>query len=205
MRNRDAVYPTPVKRRATRWERYSQRLATLLDSLVVTDGAGYEVERESGFRSWHEWTLGTRERRGCVFLVGNGASASMASHISADIAKGARIRTQVFTDVALMTAVANDVSYEEVFATPLGWSMHPGDMLVAVSSSGNSANIVRAVEAAGALGGHAITLSAMGADNAVRRLGALNFHVPAETYGLAETTHAAILHYWVDRLIGVDA
>lgn len=193
---------TPARRATTRWERYSNRISELLDRLAVTDDLGNDVQRETGFRLWHDWTLRVRERRGCVFLVGNGASASMASHISADIAKGASLRTQVFTDVALMTAVANDLAYDEVFARPLSWSMNRGDMLVAISSSGNSPNVVRAVETARELGGHAITLSAMRADNAIRALGALNFHIPAETYGFAETTHAAILHYWVDRVIG---
>ena len=99
-----------------------------------------------------------------------------------------------------MTALANDISYEEVYAEPLRWNMKAGDMLVAISSSGNSPNIVRAVKTAQSLNGTVVTLSAMGEDNAIRRLGDLNFYVPAQTYGLAETAHAAILHYWMDMI-----
>ena len=122
----------------------------------------------------------------------------MASHFAADVAKNAGIRTNVFTDTALMTALANDLCYEEVYAEQLRWNMKAGDMLVAISSSGNSPNIVRAVKTAQSLNGTVVTLSAMGEDNAIRKLGDLNFYVPAQTYGMAETAHAAILHYWMD-------
>ena len=71
-------------------------------------------------------------------------------------------------------------------------------MVVAISSSGNSPNIIRAVHQAKELGGTVITISAMNEDNAIRKLGDLNFYVPAKTYGLAETAHAAILHFWMD-------
>ena len=122
----------------------------------------------------------------------------MASHFAADMVKNTGIRTIVFTDLALITALANDFAFEEVYSKPLGWFMKRGDMLVAISSSGNSPNIVRAVEAAKKIGAMVVTLSAMKGDNAIRKVGELNFYVPAESYGLAETAHAAILHYWMD-------
>ena len=145
-------------------------------------------------------TVRLKNEFGTIFLVGNGASASMASHFSADITKNLHIRTQIFTDLSLITACANDICYEEVYAEPLHWSMKRGDMLVAISSSGNSPNIVRAIDTAKAIGGRIITLSAMDVDNKIRSMGDLNFYIPANTYGLAETCHAAILHYWVDLM-----
>lgn len=192
---------TTLERAGTRWERYAQSFAELLSALVVTDRRGQELRREAGFRLWCEWTLSARTAGGCVFLVGNGASAAMASHTAADVGKGARVHTQVLTDAALMTAVANDVSYEDVFAEPIGWSMKTGDLLVAISSSGDSPNVGRAVARARERGGRSVTLTAMSPDNRARGLGDLNFWLPAESYGLAETTHAAILHHWVDRLL----
>ena len=191
---------TTTKRASTRWEDYSQSFASLLSSLVVTDRQGNEMRRDAGFRIWTDWTLRAKLERGCVYFIGNGASAAMACHTSTDVAKSARVRTQVFTDAALMTAVANDVAYEEVFAEPLSWSMNSGDVLVAISSSGNSANVTRAVERARELNGHCVTLSAMSPINSLRNLGDVNFYLPAMTYGLAETSHAAILHHFVDRL-----
>jgi len=135
-----------------------------------------------------------------IYLVGNGASASMASHFAADLAKNAHLHTQVFTDISLITAVANDLCYEEVFVEPLRRRMRQGDMLVCISSSGNSKNVVNAATFAGENGGTVVTLSAMKPDNALRRIGALNFWVPADAYGLAETAHAAVLHYWMDAV-----
>ena len=76
--------------------------------------------------------------------------------------------------------------------------MVSGEMLVAISSSGQSLNVLKAVEVAAALGGYVVTLSGMAHDNPLRKLGHLNFYVPAKTYGYAEATHTAILHYWMD-------
>jgi D-sedoheptulose 7-phosphate isomerase len=75
----------------------------------------------------------------------NGANASMVSHFGAEMAKNGGVRAMVFTDLSLLTAIANDVSYEDVYAEPLRWYMKRKDMVVAINSSGNSPNIVNAV------------------------------------------------------------
>lgn len=185
------------------WKRNVVRLKEILEDLSVKDSCRNEIGDESGFSLWREWARQVRSKGRCIYLIGNGASASMASHLAADVAKKGGIRTQVFTDLSFITAVANDICYEEVFAEPLRRWMEIGDMLVAISSSGNSENIVRAVNVARSLGGTVITLSAMCEDNSIRSLGNLNFYVAAHTYGIAETAHAAILHYWMD-LIEMD-
>ncbi|KHK00284.1 putative phosphoheptose isomerase [Desulfovibrio sp. TomC] len=120
--------------------------------------------------------------------------------MSADLAKNAHVHTQVFTDMSLLTAVANDISFAEVFAEPLRRCINPEDMLVAISSSGNSPNVVRAVNVARDAGAFIVTLSAMDSGNSIRTMGDLNYWLPARTYGLAETSHAAILHYWMDLM-----
>ena len=182
------------------WKQHVQELCDILIKISIWGDSGNALYPDVVFEKWKELTLKIRGNDKTVFFVGNGASASMASHFAADVAKNAGIRTNVFTDTALMTALANDLCYEEVYAEPLRWNMKAGDMLVAISSSGNSPNIVRAVKTAKKLNGTVVTLSAMGEDNAIRRLGDLNFYVPVQTYGLAETAHAAILHYWMDML-----
>ena len=159
------------------------------------------MEPDLAFTRWRDHTLQIRRTRKTVFLIGNGASASMASHIAADLAKNAHIRTEVFSDLSLITAIANDLSYAEVFAEPLRRRMMEGDMLVAISSSGQSTNILRAVKEAKSLGGIVITLSAMDPNNLLRAQGSLNFYTPAMSYGMAETCHAAILHYWMDLVV----
>ena len=180
------------------WDQNIQALSDILKKISIRDNFGSVLMPDEAIQKWKEMTLKICESDNVVFFVGNGASASMASHFATDIAKNAGIRTNVFTDTALMTALANDLCYEEVYAEPLRWNMRDGDMLVAISSSGNSPNIVRAVRTAKSLKGNVITLSAMSEDNSIRKLGDLNFYVPAQTYGLAETAHAAILHYWMD-------
>ena len=179
-------------------------IAHALRALFVRDGRGQPLPHGEAFQRWHDLTMALRHAGRTTYLIGNGASASMASHMAADLAKNARVNTQVFTDLALITAIANDSSYEDVFAEPLAQRLRPGDMLVAISSSGNSPNIVKACRAAKELKGSVVTLSAMSAGNSIRSLGELNFWVPADTYGLAETCHAAILHFWMDGMAAVS-
>jgi len=183
-----------------KWQQNIRDLCALLENLSVRDPQGTDLNANEGFVRLAELTLQVNSEGGTIYFLGNGASASMASHFSADMAKTGGIRTMVFTDISLLTAVANDVSYEDVYAEPLKWYMKSSDIVVAISSSGNSPNIVRAVHQAKELGGTVITISAMKEDNAIRKLGDLNFYVPAKIYGFAETAHAAILHFWMDMV-----
>ena len=185
------------------WSNNISVLKACLDSLSVWDAAGEALEPDEAFSRLQEATLQVWKTNNIFYFIGNGASASMASHISADLAKNAHLNTQVFTDLSLITALANDLCYEEVFAEPLRRQMRKGDMLVAISSSGQSPNILRAAQEARERGGVVVTLSAMKPDNPLRTMGNFNFYVPANTYGLAETSHATILHYWVDQMIEV--
>ena len=184
------------------WLSNFENLKSNLLALSTRNKFGKEIESDSAFIQWKDLTVQIREKKRTVFLIGNGASASMASHISADLAKNAQMKTEVFSDLSLITAIANDLSYEEVFAEPLRRRMTEHDMLVAISSSGKSPNILRGVEEATHLDGIVITLSAMNPNNALRKQGSLNFYVPAMSYGMAETCHAAILHYWMDLVVG---
>ncbi|MCP4576792.1 MAG: SIS domain-containing protein [Deltaproteobacteria bacterium] len=181
-----------------RWVKNINNLQSLLTSMSVQNDHGREVSIDNGFVLWLEMTESIRSEEKGLFFVGNGASSSMASHFATDIAKSCGLRSQVFSDSSLLTAVSNDLRFEEVFAEPLRWHMKTGDMLVAISSSGNSPNIIRAVETAKELGGRVVTLSAMDQENVLRKEGELNFYVAGQTYGQAETAHAVILHHWMD-------
>lgn len=185
----------------TNWMSNVNSLSETLRSLTATDHKGAEIDFNRAFEQWKNNALEVRSTRKKVFLVGNGASASMASHIAADLAKNAHIHTEVFSDLSLITAIANDISYEEVFAEPVRRRLTEGDMLVAISSSGQSPNIIKAIKEAKKMGGLVVTLSAMQPENLSRKEGILNFFVPATTYGMAESCHAAILHYWVDQMV----
>lgn len=183
------------------WSSKVRRLAGLLEALEATGGGGEALQAEAAFARWRDATRAVRERGATIYFVGNGASASMASHFSADMAKNGRVHTQVFTDPALVTAIGNDMGYEHVFAEPLRRRARPGDMLVAISSSGRSPNVVTAARLARELSTTVVALTAMSPDNPLRALGDLSLWVPAETYGDAETAHAAILHHWMDALL----
>ncbi len=141
-----------------------------------------------------------RENEGRVFFVGNGASASIASHMAADFLKAGRMAALAFSDPALLTCLANDLGYENVFALPIERHGRAADLLVAISSSGRSPNILRAVEAADRRFMMTITLSGFGADNPLRQRGHLNFWVPSDRYGCVEVAHHAILHAILDEV-----
>ena len=175
-------------------------LAECLNGISATVTQEVPIESDRAFDLWCETTEVVRQAERVIYLIGNGASASMASHFAADLAKNADLHTQVFTDTSLITAVANDLSYDMVFVAPLRQRLKNGDMVVAISSSGNSPNVLKAAEFAASRKATVVTLSAMRPDNALRQLGGLNFWLPAETYGMEETGHAAILHHWMDRV-----
>ncbi len=187
-----------------KWQEYTNKLESLMALLSVQDPAGKELGADAGFIKLKQMTADIRQAGQTIFLVGNGASASMASHFATDLMKNAGINSEVFFELSLLTAIANDVSYEESFSLPLELKIKKGDMLVAISSSGNSPNVVKAVRKSRELGGIPITFSAMQADNKIRSMGDLSFYVQADTYGNAETCHAAMLHYWIDSLIETE-
>lgn len=182
------------------WQQHVGQIARLLDGLAVTRRDGAAVSADEGFSEWVDLTLGLRDRRQTVYMIGNGASASMASHFAADLAKNGRLHTQVFSDLSLITAISNDMGYEHVFAEPLRRRGQPGDLLVAISSSGRSPNLLAAVDVADVLEMSIVTLTAKDPLNPLRKRGDLNLYLPAKTYGLAETAHAAALHWWMDLI-----
>lgn len=183
------------------WIHHIKDIGSILRALSVQNSDGHDMDIEDAFTSLVKMTLKLRKNEGTIFLIGNGASASIASHVAADLAKNAHVRTEVFSDLSLITAIANDIGFDEVFSEPLRRRIKRGDMLIAISSSGQSVNILRASEEAKHLGGYVVTLSAIKKGNPLRGKGHLNMYVPAKTYGIAETCHAAILHYWIDRMV----
>ena len=188
------------------WDAYVQIVGDLLARTSASERMGAELNMDKALRLWHDAALEVRTADREIFFIGNGASASMASHCAADIMKNSGIRTRVLTDLSALSALANDEGYDNVFALPLQWYMREGDMLVAISSSGRSPNILQAVETAHRKGGSVATLSAFDADNPLRQAGDWNFYVPAPHYGWAESCHAAILHHWMDMAsVGMNA
>lgn len=182
------------------WSGTVRRLTELLHGLIFTGPEGQDCPVDSAFERWSAWAAEVRECERTVYLIGNGASASMASHFAADLAKNGHLHTQVFSDICLVTAISNDIDFAEIYAEPLRRRGKKGDLLIAISSSGKSPNILRGVSVAQALGLTVVTLTGFAADNPLRRMGHLNAYLPAQTYGEAETAHAAVLHSWMDMV-----
>ena len=181
------------------WTDYFGTISQGLAALVVTDRDGRELPVADGVGLWVAMTRATQQRDAHLYIIGNGGSAGMASHMAADAAKNGRLRALAFNDPCLLTATGNDIAYDQVFSLPLERLARAGDLLIAISSSGNSPNIVRALEVARRLDVGTVTLSSMRADNRARALGDLNFYVPLPRYGWAESAHQVILHYWFDQ------
>jgi len=184
-----------------RWDAYVAAIGSGLNELRITDGQGRELGAADGFARWVDLTHQVQRRGQNIFLVGNGASAAMASHFAADACKNGGLRAQAFNDGPLLTCAANDVAFEEVFALPLERFARSGDMLITISSSGGSANIVRALERARKMQLRIVTVSGKAADNPSRSFGDVNVYMPSARYGWVESGHHVVLHYWLDQYL----
>ncbi len=137
-----------------------------------------------------------------IMIIGNGGSAGIASHTAIDFSKNASLRTLAFNDSSALTCLGNDFGYEHVFAKQIEFHGRPGDVLIAISSSGQSPNILNAVVAARAAKISVLTFSGFKPDNPLRSSGDLNFYVPAAEYGFVEIAHQTLLHAMLDLKIG---
>lgn len=180
---------------------YVDYLKCSLDNIVVTDANGRTLSSDIGIRLWAQKTLETQQKDGTIFFAGNGASATISEHMSTDLFKNGNINTVSCSETAYITAISNDISFDEIFAFKIRKSLRPGDMLVTTSSSGNSKNIMRAIEAAHENGAYVVTLSGFKSNNHSATSGDLNFFVPALTYGAVEVAHAGIHHCWIDQYL----
>ncbi len=187
------------------WPDYLSAAAAGLRDLTVTAAGGRALATAEGFARWVRITHDGQTHGQHLYLAGNGASAMMASHFAADACKNGGLSAMAFNDAALLTATANDVAFEEVFALPLRRLARAGDLLITISSSGNSPNILRALETAKSMSIQIVTLTGMCADNRARAFGDLNFYVPARRYGWVECAHQLVLHYWLDQYLNLHA
>lgn len=171
-------------------------IVTIVQALAtLRDGGFAEIARAV------DLALEVKRNKRCIYFIGNGASAAIASHMAADWLKAAGIAAQCFNDGALTTCLANDLGYENVFSTPIAAHARKGDMLVAISSSGESENILRGVDAAYRFGCRVVTLSGKSPNNRLRNLGDVSFYVPSDDYGMVEVCHHAICHAILDLVI----
>jgi phosphoheptose isomerase len=135
-----------------------------------------------------------------IYSCGNGGSAAISNHLLCDVLKGVQTDTalrprvvSLASHLELITAIANDISYDEVFAYQLRTMARPGDVLITISSSGNSENIVRAIEWARANGVGSIAMTGFSGGRSAG-LAEVKLHVEAENYGVIEDIHQSLMH-----------
>jgi D-sedoheptulose 7-phosphate isomerase len=174
-----------------------------LTNLEITVDEGLSINQDSGFEMLCELSTKMRDNGNKKFMIGNGASAAFANHMALDWTKNGGVATHSFSDSALLTALGNDLGYDESFSAPLDWYAQSGDLLITISSSGNSPNIVKAIKVARAKGMQVVTLSGLKPDNQSRQLGDINLYIPAKTYGIVECAHQVLLHVWLDKFMGI--
>lgn len=148
--------------------------------------------------TWH------KVRKTRLFFIGNGGSSAIASHMTADFMKNGGMNTYSLYDNAVITCMGNDYGYEYIFSKPLEFLLCQDDLLVAISSSGNSPNIVNAIEVARKKKASVITFTGFKPDNKVRQMGNINVYVPADKYGVVESIHNLILQQIVDEIMERD-
>jgi len=180
---------------------YVEDIAECLKNMESTGIDGKVLCNEAAMELFIERSKAVRDSGGVFFFAGNGASATMAEHMSHDCFQNADFLTMTCSETSHITAISNDLSYEDVFAYRIGKALSGKDALITISSSGNSPNVVKAIEIARSKGMFIATISGMKPDNKSRKRGDINFYVPAQTYGMVESAHATLLHCWLDLFL----
>ena len=186
-------------------ESYYSNLSHMLKKIQTTRENGNSFDFFSAIESTGQLAMVQTKAGGKIIFIGNGASASIASHMSTDYWKNGGMRAIAFNDAALLTCLSNDCGYENVFGKSVEMFADEGDILVAISSSGESENILNGVYAARKQGVHVVTLSGFKPDNPLRSMGDINFYVPDEEYGPVEIMHLSITHCILDAIIDLKS
>lgn len=179
---------------------YFHQLGALFQKVQVTDSKGGSVPFDDGMEAAINLIRNNTSNGRKVIFIGNGGSSSIASHQATDFCKNGMMRATAFTDASLLTCYSNDFGYPHVFEKSIELHADSSDILIAISSSGCSENILRGVEAAKNRACEIITMSGFEPNNPLRSAGMLNFYVPSNHYGFVEISHLALCHCIVDTL-----
>lgn len=138
-----------------------------------------------------------------IIIAGNGGSAAIASHAAIDFTKAAGLRSVCFNEASLLTCFSNDFGYSEWLQKALSYYFDEGDLVILVSSSGESPNILNAAKHIKDNSGNLITFSGFNAENTLRKMGKVNFYVNSSRYNMVENTHQiwllALVDFFIDQ------
>lgn len=184
-------------------KKYLESMTSVLDQTESSVGTE-KSDLQTALDRTVELLKAVQSANGTQFFLGNGASAAFAEHMALDWTKNGGVRSLNPSSAVLLTALGNDISFQDSFATFLDRYARPGDLIVTISSSGNSENIIRAITKARTMGCKVVTLSGLKPDNSSRMLGDVNYYVPGKTYGIVECAHQVLLHMMIDSFMGIQ-
>jgi D-sedoheptulose 7-phosphate isomerase len=182
---------------------YFSTLSRYLAETIVTGSAGEALELANAVNQVMALARRTHAAGNKLIFVGNGGSAAIASHMATDYSKNGHIRSLALNDSSMLTCLGNDLGYDRVFAQQIELQARAGDLVIAISSSGRSANILNAVKAARDAECKVVTLSGFTIDNPLRRLGDINFYIGSDRYGFVEIGHLTLCHAVLDFICGL--
>jgi D-sedoheptulose 7-phosphate isomerase len=182
---------------------YFTVLSEYLTEAAVTSASGEALELAEAVNRIIAQARRTHAAGNKLIFVGNGGSAAIASHMATDYSKNGDIRSLALNDSSMLTCLGNDLGYERIFAKQIELHARPDDLVIAISSSGRSPNILNAVKAARAAKCEVVTFSGFAPDNPLRSLGDINFYVASDRYGFVEIGHLTICHAILDFICGL--
>lgn len=182
---------------------YEVQYRKAYEGKIYTDRDGKEVPL-SVVEDTAQFLRNVRTAKKKVFFIGNGGSAGIALHMTADFLKNGRMRAINMYGAATITCLGNDYGYEHIFSKQLELLADAGDVLFAISSSGNSANIWLAADVMRQCGGTVVTMTGFQETNQLRQKGDRNLYVPSMEYGIVESIHNQILQQVVDEMMALD-
>jgi D-sedoheptulose 7-phosphate isomerase len=182
---------------------YFTTLAGFLTETAVTSAAGATIDMSDAINQVMAQARSAHAAGNKLIFIGNGGSAAIASHMATDYSKNGDIRSLALNDSSMLTCLGNDLGYDRIFAKQIELHARPGDLVIAISSSGRSANILNAVEAARAAKCAVVTLSGFAPENRLRQLGDINFYLASDRYGFVEIGHLTICHAILDFICGL--
>ena len=174
--------------------------ADVLKNCIVTNGKGEIVELENALIKIIGMLNLFRVNKNDLFIIGNGGSASVASHAVIDFVNVGKMRAHVMHESSVITCMANDYGYENCYSQQIPVFLDSNSMLIAISSSGKSKNICNAVQVAKSAGATVVTFSGFYEKNPLRSMGGFNFYLNSSDYGMVEIGHQFILHNLADRI-----
>ena len=148
-------------------------------------------------KNLYEITINIKKNNNKILIFGNGGSAAIASHFSVDMTKIGKIRTVNFNESDLLTCFSNDYGYENWVQKALSFYADKGDLLISISSSGESENIINGSKFAKRIGCKVVTLTGFNKNNKVRKIGHVNLWLESKNYNFVEMVH----HTWLLSIV----